>query len=551
MMNSNDISLTITDRFVGLFSPAKMNQRVRSKQATRAMDIAMRGLFKSAERNRLNADWTVPTTFDINRVLATELPLIRARSRWLMVNNSDAKSAQNAMCNYIVGTGFTLQPNVHEVQYDKAGNSEIVELDNINTQIEFAHADWCEDVYLTTASNSPMSYHEFQMMALERWIQDGEVFVHVEPDRTNIMRVEFIEPEALDIWLTTGENGNPVILGVEIDKSSYTPVAYWIMQSSPELTGYQPGKSIRVDADKIIHAFIRKYPKQLRGIPWLSAVIDRINQTDGYRTAQLIRNKIAAMFGVLFSGDGVTGKKMFTDGNEVESSGDSSGNFPVDANGNPITTLAPGLMGSLPPGVKPERIDPTSPETSYQDFMRSLQSSSAAGIEFGMSYQISSRDAVGLSYAGGTLVTQMDAQGFKPAQKMFCGKLLSPMQRIWLDFAVLSGAVKIKGYSNDPKFYARHDWLPSGWTFGVNPMQEISRSKASMAARITTLIDECSRLGLNWKSQIRKTKKVEKYADQVGVSMEDSNKIDGGITNAEVDPTDPSATEQAVNVWLT
>jgi lambda family phage portal protein len=431
-----------------------------------------------------------------------------------MVNNSDAKSAQNAMLNYIVGTGFDLQSSVTSTVRGPDMMPVITEFEGWNGWAEDVFLDWSNDVYLTTADNAPMAFYEFQMMALERWIQDGEVFVHYEPDRTNIMRLEFVDPEALDKYRTTGNDGNPVILGVEIEKNTMRPLAYWVLRSQvTDIDTYLPGDSVRIPANRIIHAYIRKYPRQLRGIPWMSAVIERINQTDSYRTAQLIRNKIAAFFGILFTGDGSTGRKMFND-NEGNGS-----NFPVDPNGNPITTLSPGIMGSLPPGVTPSKIDPTSPETQYHEFMRSLLSSCGSGIEFGMSYQLLSRDTTGLSFAGGRLVTQMDAQGFRPAQRMFTNKLLSPLYRAWMEFAVLSGALTSSGYSTDPKFWTRHEWLPSGWNFGVNPLQEVNASSKSMESNITTLVDECSRLGLDWKAQLRKGKKVKDYAASLGINL--------------------------------
>jgi lambda family phage portal protein len=543
MISSNDIKLSVTDRITGLFSPKRMEERIRGKAAHKAMELAMRGLFKSSERNRLNADWNVPLNFDINKVLKTELPLIRARSRWLMVNNSDAKSAQNAMINYVVGTGFDLQMSVVSVTRDDNNEPSITEFEGYNSLVEDIHRDWSDDVYLTTPANCPMSFYEFQVMALERWIQDGEVFVHVVPDRENIMRLEIIDAEALDTFRTSGDNDNPVVMGIEVDKVTQRPVAYWVMQSTvQDYSVYLPSSSIRVPADRMIHAFIRKYPKQLRGIPWMSAVIERLNQTDSYRTAQLVRNKIAAFFGILFSGDGSTGRTMFNDDPTA-----STQTFPTDSGGNPITALAPGMMGSLPPGVKVERIDPTSPETSYHDFMKSLLSSSAAGIEFGMSYQLMSRDTAGLSFAGGRLVTQMDAQGFRPAQRMFTSKLLTPLHKVWMEYAILNGSITSQGFVNDPTFWSRHDWLPAGWSFAVNPLQEVNASKESMNARITTLIDECSRVGLDWQAQLRKTKKVADYAKRLGVEVETAKTT---ITPADIE--DPELQiEMGENPWLT
>lgn len=529
---TNDINITFGDRLVGLFSQRRFDQRVRAKEASRFMDMQMRALFKSAERNRLNADWNVPLNFDINRVLLSELPLMRARSRWLMVNNSDAKSAQNAMVNYIVGTGFDLQTTVVSTVPNGNGMPIVTEFEGFNSFVDDVHRRWATDVSATTPENCPMSHYEFQVMALERWIQDGEVFVHLIPSKQDILKFEFIEPEALDT-MKTSNGDNPVIMGVEIDARTQRPVAYWVHRvPMQDLVVYGVGESERVPASRMIHAFIRKYPRQVRGIPWLSAVMERIKQSEDYRFAQLVRNKIAAFFAVMFSGDAAP-KKMLDDGTTT---GTNSGNMPTDLNGNPITTLAPGLMGSLPSGVKPEIINPTSPENTYHDFLKSLQSASASGIEFGMSYQLMSRDTNGVTFAGGRLVTQMDTQGFRPAQKMFASKLLAPAHRVWLEFAVMSGKITASNFFNDRKFWTAHEWLPSGWNFGVNPLQEVNASRQSMEVDLTTFVDECSRLGHDWKAQLRKAKKVRDYRSQLGLP-------DLAVQSGQLPPPDPENAE--------
>ena len=515
MYRSEDIKLTFGDRVIGLFSPSRLERRVQQKETAKAMDIAMRGLFKASERNRLNADWVVPISFDINRVLQTELPLMRARSRWLMVNNSDAKSAQNGFVNYIVGTGFDLQMNVHSTVRGEDGEPTVTEFSTYNSVVEQVFEDWADDVCAITPDNSPMSHFEFQVMALERWIQDGEVFVHLIPHKTKILQLEFIEPEALDVYKTS--NGkNPVILGVEVHEKTGKPVAYWINKKVPgEFDTFATGESVRIPAERIVHSFIRKYPRQLRGIPWMSASMERMNQIEGYRFAQLVRNKIAAFFGVIFTGSGGGIKKLLNDGESTS----ENGNLPTDANGNPISTLSPGLVGSAPNGVEPKMINPTSPETSYHDFMRSLLSSSGSGFEFGMSYQTMTRDSTGVSFAGGRMITQMDMQGFRPAQKMFRSKLLSPIHRVFMEYAILAGAFTASNFFNDPSFWTRHEWLPAGWSFGINPVQEVKASKDSMDASITTLVDECSKLGLDWKTQLRKQKKVRDYMSLLKIPL--------------------------------
>jgi capsid protein len=158
--------------------------------------------------------------------------------------------------------------------------------------------------------------------------------------------------------------------------------------------------------------------------------------------------------------------------------------------------------------------------------VKSVLIATGAGMEFGMSYQGLTRDTSNTTFASGRASGQMDMQGYKSIQKFFSSKTCSPVVRMWMDQAVLSGLIFDEpnartDYMIRPKFWQRHSWLPGGWSWGINPVQEVNAASSSMKARITSLQDECGNLGLDWKMQLRKQAKAKIYAESLGLKLEE------------------------------
>jgi capsid protein len=111
----------------------------------------------------------------------------------------------------------------------------------------------------------------------------------------------------------------------------------------------------------------------------------------------------------------------------------------------------------------------------------------------------------------------MDAQGYRQFMAFFSRKALSPIFRRWMDMAVLSGAVTAPTYAADPRFWQRHRWMPSGWTRGINPTQEVAASEQSMKNYTTSLAEECAWYGRDWKAVLRQAAKIERMKAQLGL----------------------------------
>lgn len=512
-----------------------------------------RNAFKSSESNRRNANWNALNE-NINLILNRELSTMRARSRWLFRNNPWAMGGQNTLRNFVIGVGMELQVQVvREERSQETGEFVTVEMERLNSFTEDLHRAWAENAHVGASDGCPDSMADLEEVAFDRWIEDGEVIVEWRINKAHDVvpfELRFIDPDNLDTFRTNAPNGNPVIMGVEVDRDTMKPLAYWEYTTAGTSDGplqLPKVESRRVPASNVVHLFRKRFPLQLRGIPFAASVTQKFFDIEQYSDAQLTRNKIAAMFGVLF--EGLTGGKSWFGGTSgvEETEGTAEGNWPKDADGNKLVNLAPGMVGGMPDGVTPHIISPTSPESTYTSFLESNLRAIGSGMDYGISFVGLTRDTSNTTFAGGRQAENMDFQGYRPCQRKFMRKFRTPIYYAWLDAAVLSSAVIMPGYFDvapGKRFYRKHGWMPTGWNRGINPLQEVGASEKSMDNYITTLADECSFYGLDWRIQLRKAQRIENMKEELGLGT----RLNAATGDDQQDQVDPAAADAAAQL---
>jgi lambda family phage portal protein len=534
--------LGLLDRVLGLMNPGALVKRGQNRLAELYINQHLkRAAYKSAETTRLNEHWS-SSNEDINTILYRELDKMRARSRWLMRNNPHAMGMMNAYISHIVATGLTLQCRVSRLiqAKDPDGNPilESLEMDSWNDFVEAKFNEWAEFADARSTELLPESFIDDQELFLRRLIEDGEVFVFLGTD-TSLpgvpLRLMFIEPDSLDLSLSKS-GGNPVVMGVELDEQTFRPLAYHIKQGTTEAGLYQTqGKTIRIEANRMLHVFKRLRPKQVRGIPHMAVVMQKFFDLDEWTDAELLGNKIAACFGVMIelpNSDGTPGAL-----------GEEDSSKATDANGNQLSTVEPGVIGYLPEGAKVNVVSPQKPGATFEMFAKYNIKAIGAGTLGGISYPAMTRDTSGQTFAGGRLSQNMDYQAFRPFQEFVARKFCIPVYRRWLAMAVLSRTVIAPGYFDNAKFWESCEFMPPGWAHGVNPLQEVNASIKSMEAGITNLADETAFHGKDWKRQLRLAGKIKRMADSLGLTLQGVNKSAQEIKAEQVQALDPEETE--------
>lgn len=506
-----------------------------------------RAAYEAAEWNRTNSNWVI-TNEDVNCILKRELSRMRYRSRSLLRDNDYAVSAMNALTGYCVGTGIMQMSMIGDkvITKDDDGNPfvDIIENEEMNAAVD---SNWdlsMSNCDLSAAENSPGSFTEMDELVLRKFIEDGETFVHapITDDNPYVpIMMEIFEPEALDENRSGSTGGNSIVMGVELDSRTRRPVAYWIKDGTK--TGH------RIDAKNMFHIFKKQRPGQVRGIPAMHAVTKKMFMLNEYTNAELLGVKIAACMSMFIERAPGVGP----DGDLMPGTGDSNA---VDANGNKITHLQPGVIGSVANGSSIHVVQPQKPGATYGMFTEHMERGIGAGIEGGLSFEALTRNTSKASYAGGRLATQADYQAYRKLIKFTIDKFNRPFRNRWMDVAVMSGAIVAPGYDTpafrgqknngrNREYYRRHEWLPPAWQYGVNPVDDVTASQNAMRAGLSDLSIESGFLGRNWETTLRMQARIKKRAKAMGLTLTSDGSI--SIQNGTQDNKTDEAGDKAAN----
>lgn len=280
-------------------------------------------------------------------MLSSRGPLLR-RARYLAVNNPLAASAVEAWVSALIGTGIKAQS-----AHDDAGLREALNV-GFEAWTDHADADGTADLY------------GLQALMARRLVIDGEAFAVLVHDHDGRARIRLIDAEQVDASLTRPTtDGGRIVQGVELDATG-TRIAYWILPERPGLAFDALALTPRrIDARDVIHLFKPETPGQVRGVSWFAPVMLRLADLDGWRDAQLMRQKTAAMLAGFITSADVSGAPM-----EGEN----------DGMGNLVGGLEPGTLKFLDPGQSITFSSPANIGVEVIDFANITEREIAVGL---------------------------------------------------------------------------------------------------------------------------------------------------------------------------
>lgn len=473
--------------------------------------LPSRRSYAGAMHNRLTSDWVASSSSQDSELLTSLRPL-RNRSRQLCRDNDYARGAVRTIVNNIVGKGMTLQAQVKRKRGDRFD-------ENINSAIEELWGDWSQAKYCHTAGK--LSFSGIERLAMKSVIESGEVLIRLVKksfDGSPVpLAIEIIEADQLVDEYTSGNGTAGIIrMGVEVDEWQ-RPIAYWMYPHHPG--DYQFARSsvgsrlLRVPASEILHPFIFERPNQTRGIPWFYSTLVRLRNVGGYEEAELVAARAqASVMGFIQSPDG----EMFGDG--VEGS-------------QRLTSLEPGAIEMLAPGETFAGFAPTRPNMGFDPFVRMMLRGVATGI--GMSYEALSRDYSNTSYSSARTALLDERDHYRIVQDWLIENVNNPIYLIWLELAVMSGAIALPGYELNPRFYQKSRWTARGWQW-VDPQNEVAAYKEAIKAGFTTTSQVVAQSGLDIEDVLKERRRELDLAKELDIAFD---------TTLEV-ATEPSPPEE-------
>ena len=308
-------------------APQAAARRARAN-ADRAMADAQRRYVESWGRND-------PALRKLER--SKDRPLTRdqrARIRDVVESNPFGVKMLSSILNDAVGWGITGMPKA---------NGKIVN-------------DWRAWLPACDA-DGVLDFYGLQELITRTLLVDGEVFIvrTIQSDSglLNPLRIQVNDSDMLDNALGAGFPSSAIRDGIEYDARN-RPVAYYFKTSREN---YGLSSSQRVTADNVIHLYRRDRPGQRRGRSFFEALLDPIEEVDGYLEAETMRKRIEACFTGF-----ITPSENDLDADIGQVSPGLDGQFDTEA-------LVPGMLTRLRPG---ENITFGEPKTlgGMGEFMR-------------------------------------------------------------------------------------------------------------------------------------------------------------------------------------
>lgn len=329
--------------------------------------------YDGAARNRLTADWLTSAT-GANDEVQRGLSTLRDRCSDLARNNPWAVKALESLTSNIVSTGIRA----------KWANAE-------------TQARW-DEWLMQCSSDTDLDLYGLQSLAVRSWLERGDCFVRrrwrrPEDGLAAPLQIELLEGDFCDhILQRTPQAGGVVTQGVEFDAIGRR-AAYWLYRQHPGETaqiypGAGYGEAVRVPAADVAHLYRPTRAGQVRGVPWLAAVIGALRDLGQYQTAERVRKRAqAGQVGVLIPADDATYSEDDTD---------TVGPAVTDADGATVDTMSPGSVLVARNG-KDFRFSTPSSDAGYVDFVNAQLRQIGAGAL--LPYEVLSNDLSQVNYS--------------------------------------------------------------------------------------------------------------------------------------------------------
>lgn len=421
-------------------------KRIFAPTATRSLDAAASGRRWSARSSIAN----------LNSDIFAGGMNIRRRAAYYARNNPHAAAGINSLVGNMVGTGIVPQPQ----HPDPAVRAMLSEL-------------WGRWTSVADVSGRT-DFYGLQAQATRSMIEAGEALLRFRL-LNGVLKVQQLHPDQLPLdHNRDNPDGSRIRGGVELDPDDQV-VAYHLYRRRPNDAAFNavglPGELVRVPASEIIHLFLSYEAGQTRGLSWLAPILSKLSELDQFDDAQLLRQKISAMFA----------------GFIVDPTGDAAGlggTNTADTEGVLEASLEPGTLQRLDPGQDIRFSEPAE-LGEYAAFVKAQIRAVATGL--GCTYEQLSGDYEGVTYSSVRASLVEFRRWIEQIQhSVVVHQMCRPVWERFVRMAALRGEIPAADFDRDPAAFLDALWLPPKFAW-VDPKKdaeaEILQIEAGLKSR--------------------------------------------------------------------
>lgn len=457
-MNPLAVTESALDRLVGIFAPRRELVRrldrhfLNKVRADAGWSSAAGATYAAAQSPRTIGSWS-PVDAGVNAVIGNSALSVRSRIRQLVRDFPYFARAVNVLTDYVVGPGIIFQSRIT----DQSGQLDKKRMQ----QVEDAFAFWADEADVAGR------LHLFEMMALAKR-QDLECGEFILVKTESRARGRYL-PLALQMyeadWLTSN-GATPALAnaliheGVEYDPATGQTLGYHFTDPN----GW--GKTVRVDASRVIHGFKTLRPGQLRGISDFTAGVLVARDLSTYMDTEIDTAKLAAKYLAFITSADILGRQMST--TTVD-----------DVTGRRTDEMENAIIEYLRPGETITLASNPRPGDNFPPMVKLILT--MLSVTVGVPYEILSGNYEGMNYSVGKMVRNDFSQQLRPVAARHVRQFCEPVKRTFMEAAVLAGRLPFRDYFSNPAPYQRGEWQPPGME-SIDPARETKSMVDQVAA---------------------------------------------------------------------
>ncbi|MDR2697152.1 MAG: phage portal protein [Holophagales bacterium] len=449
---------------------------------------AKRGGFEAAKQQRYLSFFNALEAAHNERL--RDLAALRAHSRDLSKNSAYMRAFIDLAATNIVGPeGIDLENNIP--------NRE-----DWNDLVEAAWHEWGQCV----TPDGRLSWVEFQHLAIETLVTDGEIFIRLLRGRGPFgLELELIDPDRVDHTINRAmNNGRRVIMGIEVDEWN-KPCAYHIRTAHPADPGGHPERVV-IPAGEILHVYADERIQSVRGIPWATPCMIQLNMLDRlWKSSLATANAEADRIGV------IKGMASLTPDDREAISGENATETTATV-ASELTTEMATFMG-IPPGMDVDFPPLRHPNQFLGEFTKFLLKGVASGLQ--VSYHTLAGDVAEANYSSLRAALLPERDAWRRRQTAIIAKLHNKVAHIWAEMAWLTGKIILPG---GPAAFCKPIWWPRSWDW-VDPLKDINSAILAINNDLSTYQEELGKRGLDWREVFRQRAAEQEYADSIGLKL--------------------------------
>lgn len=523
--------MNLLDRAITAISPERALKREVAKKKLSMIDSGY-GNYGASGTKKSVIGWTHGGGSHREDIEDNIDPL-RQRSRDLYYGGSNvATGAIKRLRTNTIGVGLHLKASINE-DILKIPSEQARELEE-TIEREFAH--WAD------STNCDMerldNFYQLQQLALLNALLSGDSFALMKTTKRAgclyDLRIELIEADRIST--PDNERVNPLYCeGVEKNADGEV-VAYHISKFHPlSFTDRNPREWVRVVAygektgrRNILHIMNRERIGQVRGVPFLSPVIETIKQLGRYTEAEVLAAVINGLFTVFIEKESASDDVPFGESVPEE--------LQVDAADEGSIELAPGAVIDLGEGEKANMVNPGRPNPNFDPFVIAVIKQIGAALE--IPYEILIM-AFNSNYSASRAAILEFFKVIKMYRAWFVTDFCQPVYEEWLSEAVAKGRIKAPGFFADPiirSAYCSAEW--SGPSAGqLDPTKEVQAAELRVQGGYSTREKEARELtGTDFYKNVKQRKREEELLKEVTGSAKNSTPtIDNGDSESDPD----------------